>query len=137
MKREQVDDILKKYKAGLSSLNEEHLLLSKTDEMEDSDKIWFSYLKKNQVKVPTSIENDIWQTLVRRKQKIRMRRITAVAAAVLLFLSLFLFKTHQNQQEQIRKKALLQEAISMVSDKEENLTKTVLYQDQYVIIYSK
>jgi len=138
MKKQQSDELLKKYEAGLTSLSEEEQLREAAEDLEGADRTWFSFLKKNKATIPTDLDVLLQQQMRKQQRSIRLRQFTTVAASLVLFFSAWIFlKMHQNQQEQIRKEALLQEAISMVSDSEENSAKTVLYQDEYVIIYTK
>ena len=142
MRREQLHDLFEKYYNAETNLQQEKLL---REEVRQSDDFWeendlFDYFEQ-EASVPENLEDDIFLQLTKKdanREAMRMRfiRIAAVAAAVLLFFSVFLLRPKNNSTLKLttdEQFAVLEQALVQVSyslQPEENDDILIIFQDE-------
>ena len=141
MNKEQVDKLLKLFEQGLTSTEEEDVLLEHFSDSRTGDKVLFNYIMHQKKMVPDNLENQIWSSIQsgEKKKKRFMLRMTLAAASVILVISYLLIFVpgHQEEMTYREKVAILEEAQSMISGATENTTKReIIYEDDVLIIYT-
>jgi hypothetical protein len=140
MSEENSNDIIKKYKSGTSSLEEEKLLFNTNDESEASIKIWSAFVKKNKKEAPENFNNKLWESFeekTKRSNKFKTGILSAVASIALIF-SLFIYNNNQNTLTETEKQALLNEAKNMfIKADEEKVMYRKILENELVIVYTK
>jgi hypothetical protein len=138
MKEERINTLTSKYKAGETSRQEELYLQKNSTKIENAQKDIFRYIQHHKKKAPRDFNEKQWQIfeLKQKRRKIRRYSIISVAASVLIVVSLLLINTPQKEMDYLEKQALLEEALLMIENAEQDNQETVLYEDEMVIIYT-
>jgi len=140
MSEENIKSIIKKYKSASSSLEEEKLLFSSTEKMDEPLKIWTDFVRQNQKKAPENINDTLWASFEEKTKKTNKFKIgvLSAAASIALIFSLFMYNSNQNTLTEIEKQALLNEAKSMFieADEEKAMYRKIL-ENELVIVYTK
>lgn len=132
-------EILKKYKAGSSTLKEEKFLFNNADEISSEFDLWASFVKKNKKEIPENLNQKLWTSFeekTKRKSKFKIGILSA-AASIVVLLSVFIYNTNQNKLEETKKVALLEEAKRMFNNTDNEEMYTKLLEDELVIVYIK
>ncbi len=140
MSEENINDIIKKYKAGTSSLEEEKILFNSTDLADDSIKPWASFVKKTKIETPENFNEKLWTSFdakTKNPSKLKVGVLSAAASIALIF-SLLFYNSNKSELSESKKSVLLEEAKSMFADKnkEKAVYKKILEND-LIIVYSK
>ena len=140
MREEHINELITKYKAGLTSVKEEEELFNNSPESDERLQQIASFKESQKVKVPENLKEKLWvdfeEKIVEKKSK-PIYKWSAVAS-VLLILALSLNYSHQKNQEELEKQALLEEAKSMFADTKEPLKMNkILFEDETLIVYTK
>ncbi len=142
MKKEFINKRLQSYEEGLTSSAEEKELLSLLSNSEKGANAWFKYLKLHKSKAPENLENSIWMSIQSREKRNRKTAFLklAAAASVVLAVSIFLVARpkHYIEMSYNEKAEMLESALSLIPDNQNNKTLTeILYEDENIIIYTK
>ena len=138
MKSSAKDDLMRKYLAGESTLEEEEKLFNPGDQRTGIE-AWSTYVNQNRKKTPAGLADSIWANIKardRRKQRFLVG-LYGIAASVALCIAVLVYKTDNKNTDYAEKEALLNEALSLLS-KEPNPdgNQRIIYEDDMVIIYS-
>ncbi len=139
MNEETIKNIIEKYKAGASSLEEEKRLLHSAKKMEQPLKKWFDFVKLNQNKIPKNFNDSLWESFEAKTKKTQKRKVGlwSVAASITLVLSLFVYNMNSNELSESEKSALLEEARSMfVDDNKEQKIYNKILENDLIIVYT-
>lgn len=139
MKDSNTERLVKKYKEGQSTLNEEQLLFKNTENLEPSIDAWSSFVKNNKKETPKEFNADLWKSFQKRTNKKRKLfvGILSAAASVVVLMALFLGNPKQDQLNYVEKEAMLSLAKKMVSNSNASeAEERIIYENDIVIIYT-
>lgn len=140
MNEEIIKNIIEKYKAGESSLQEEKKLFNTAKKMEEPLKKWSFFVKHNQKHIPENLNEKLWKSFeekIKKPNKLKIGLFSTAASIALIF-SLFFFNTHQNELSESEKSALLEEAKSMFVDENQHQeTYNKILENDLIIVYTK
>ena len=139
MEEDKIDDIIKKYEEGNSTLTEEQFLFDNSTNTESSLEKWSVFVKSNKVEIPKDFNNTLWDSFENKKnnkRKILIRTLSA-AASIIILISIFIGYPKQKELDYAEKKALLNEAIQMASNSgTEEIEQNIIYENDIIIIYT-
>lgn len=138
MKDKEIKELIEKYEAGSSSLNEEQLLFDKAEHTDSGISAWSTFVKSNKIEASQGLNNSIWKTFINRK--VRKRRytvgITSIAASIALIITLSLSNSIKDNSYN-EKEAALNEALSMFARTEqEKMQQSIIYENEMIIIFT-
>ena len=139
MKEHKTERLIKKYKEGESTLNEEQFLFDSTENLDPSLEAWSTFVKSNKTETPEDLNEILWESFQNKKNKKRKLFISimSTAASVILLISLFLGNPKQEALNYAEKEALLSLAKKMVSNSDVVETEQrIIYENEIVIIYT-
>ncbi|WP_400079348.1 hypothetical protein [Winogradskyella sp. R77965] len=139
MKDDNTERLIKKYKEGQSTLNEEQLLFESTENLEPSIDAWSTFVKHNKKEIPEDFNAQLWQSFEKRTNKKRkvFVGILSAAASVVLLVSLFLFNQNHDEMSYAEKETLLNLARDMVYNTDSaEVEERIVYENDIVIIYT-
>ena len=138
MNKGQIEELIKKYEVGASTLSEEQFLINNADNLNPTIKPWFKFIKLNKRKAPQGLKDSLWESI--QTKRIKKRRLTigimSAAASVIILLSITFFG--YEKQSYNEKEALLSEALSMFenTDHQVHEEQNIIYEDEMIIIYT-
>lgn len=139
MKEDKTERIIKKYKEGNSTLEEEQFLFENSKSSEHELKAWSTFIQNNKVETPENFNEALWESFENkkdRKRKIFVSIMTA-AASVIILLSLYMTNFKQKELNYTEKEALLNQALNMVSNSgPTEAQRSIIYENDMVIIYT-
>jgi GTP-binding protein EngB required for normal cell division len=141
MEKEKIKALMEKYISGRSTLEEEALLIKHSHDENQYPSSWFSYLKSIRKSPSPKLNDTIWKAIQKKeKRKYTYKIMIAGMSAAASIALLLVFNEPEPISESTslaEKKALLKEALSMFEDEESTSSKkTVLYEDEMIIIYT-
>jgi len=142
MNREQVDILLMKYEQGLVSQDEMDLLMEQFEDSRSGPGVWFNFLRLQKKKAPENLNHQVWsaiQSHVKKKNR-RVTLIISAAASLAILISLiFITPTLRNQKEMTyeEKAAKLEEALSLISEHNNQANREIIYEDEIILIYTE
>jgi len=139
MKDDNTERLIKKYKEGQSTLNEEHVLFECTENLEPSIDAWSTFVKHNKREAPKDFNAHLWQSFQKRTNNKRKLSISVLSAAasVVVLMAFFLGNPKQDQLKYAEKEAMLTLAKKMVSNSDAVETEErIIYENDIVIIYT-
>jgi hypothetical protein len=139
MSKETIDKIKEKYEAGTSTLSEEKLLFTTSNETDPRIEAWSAFVSQKKKTAPLDLSTSIWNSIEKKKRKKHQLSIRVMLAAASVFLIAFLALNQFSNKEisHKEKEALLAEALDMFSDSEpKELAQNIIYEDDMVIIYT-
>lgn len=139
MKKESIKTLKEKYYAGSTSLEEEQQLIRESSQEDSSTGKIASFLEGQKYQVPHGFNDELWHSFEERitVPKKSRRWIWSAAASIVLLLSFYFLNIHEENADEIRKQALLEEAKSMFVDQEEPIkTDKILFEDETLIVYT-
>lgn len=134
MKEDNINKLIEKYKSGETTLEEERALFKMESQSESPLTKWFDYINHNNNRVPDNLKETLWDSFQNRK-KMQTNWIVAslaVAAKLLIILTLAINTTKKKEMDYAQKQALLEEARNMFKES----TTKILYEDDYIQIYT-
>ena len=137
MNNRKSDDLIEKYLAADSTLEEEDKLFNSDNQL-PGIKEWSTYIIQKRKKAPSHLKDSIWATIQTRKRKKQwfLVGLSGVAASFALSITIFIYSTVNMHSDYKKKEALLNEALSMFSDDQPIPEKQgIIYEDDMVIIY--
>lgn len=139
MKEKKIDNLIEKYEAGASTSQEEQFLFDNAENSGSTIEAWSTFVKRNKSEAPENFNDTLWDSFQNRN--IRKRRfkiaIMSAAASVLLIIALFIGNPGQKKLSYSEKEALLNQALNMFPDSEQEITKgNIIYEDEIIIIYT-
>ncbi|MEL7001771.1 MAG: hypothetical protein AAFN93_03450 [Bacteroidota bacterium] len=136
MSKEKSDDLIDKYLAAESTLEEEKKLFNSE---QTGLEAWSNYVKQKKKKAPTDLNAKIMasiQTRKRRKQRF-LFGVSAAAASLVLFMVLFMSNKSNHEMNYAEKEAKLNEALSMFPDDDPvKSERDIIYEDEIIVIYT-
>jgi len=139
MKEDKTKRLIKKYKEGQSTLNEEQFLFHSTESLDPSLDAWSTFVKNNQTETPKDFNAQLWESFQNRKNRKRKLfiGIFSAAASVVLLVSLFLGTPKQDELNYAEKEAMLSLAKEMVSNSDSvEIEQNIIFENEIVIIYT-
>lgn len=140
MNEETIKNIIQKYKAGESSLDEEKILFNSVKKTEESIQTWASFVKKSRIISTENLNEKLWKSFEKKTKKLNKFRlgILSAAASIALIFSIFIYNNHQNELSESEKSALLEEARNMFVDenKQQDIYQKIL-ENELIIVYTK
>ncbi len=142
MNREQVDELLEKYEQGLASQEEMDLLMEQFEDSWTGPGVWFNYLRLQKKKAPENLNYQVWSAIQSQEKK-KNRKITlfisAAASLAILISLIFISPSLRNQKEMTyeEKAAKLEEALSLISENNEQADRKIIYEDEIIVIYTE
>ena len=142
MNREQVDELLEKYEQGLASQEEMDLLMEQFEDSRTGPGVWFNYLRGQKKKAPENLNYQIWSAIQSQEKK-KNRKITlfiSAAASLAILISLIIISPSLRNQKEMtyeEKAAKLEEALSLISENNEQADRKIIYEDEIIIIYTE
>lgn len=142
MNREQVDELLEKYEQGLASQEEMDLLMEQFEDSRSGPGVWFNFLRLQKKKAPENLNHQVWST-IQSQEKNKNRKITlfisAAASLAILISLIFISPSLRNQKEMTyeEKAAKLEEALSLISENNEQADRKIIYEDEIILIYTE
>jgi len=139
MSEREFEELMAKYLAGETTLEEEAHLFTNNTEHQESEP-WFSYIQLKRRKAPAHLKSKLLATF--DAQKLKRRRflvnISSLAASIALFVAISIGYTSNEQKSYKEKEALLKEALSMFpAENEPSAKQKIIYEDDLVIIYTE
>jgi hypothetical protein len=138
MSKKIKEELIKKYLAAESSLEEEQKLFNNENNAPDLD-AWATYVKHNRKKGTNHLKESIWHSIETRKKR-RQRylyAIPAAAASIALLVTFFITKPNEPSITDEEKWALLTEALTMFpEDTTTDEQRNILYEDETIVIYT-
>ena len=137
MKDKEIEQLIEKYEAGDSSLQEEQFLF---DNAENSKiEAWSAFAQRNKVEAPNHFNDNLWESFQKRtikKRRFKIRIISA-AASIILIIALSVGNLGEKELTYNEKADLLAQALSMFPDTEQEVAqKSIIYEDDIVVIYA-
>ena len=122
MSEEKLNDDLKNYWDGETSLSEEEALFFNEKRAPELE-AWATYVQQKKVKAPSHLQDSIWSAIENRnKSKKRMiYSLSGVAASILLVIAFFI-QPRNADMGYAEKEALLEEALAMFPDENQKQT---------------
>ena len=139
MRDDRKAEILKKYREGSTSLNEEEELFAFVKRTESPIGDWATFKKKSTSKSPENFNELSWGKFENRRNKKKKRHIGifSAAASILLIFSILKKSSNTDDLNFSEKEILLNHALSMVSESQKiEKEKRVLFEDELLIIYT-
>lgn len=139
MEKVDIKKLLEKYKNGISNLEEEAFLKTNKKNLDVKEEVYFTYLEKKKTSVPKNLNNRLWESFEKERNKVRRLRVGvfSAAASLALIISLFLISPIEEEMSYEEKLALLKEAKAMIADSEQGSnTKNIVYEDELIRIYT-
>lgn len=131
----KIEEIIKKYMAGESSMEEEKELLESREKLDPALKAWSQYVQNSKKQAPEGLVDTISVTASNRGRVIKMA-VFAAAASILLLLGFYLGGSLQKQENKemslSEKQEKLAEAYAMFDDSE-----NIIYEDDLIILYTE
>lgn len=139
MNKEQIENLIEKYEAGSSTLQEEQFLFDNAENSNPAIAAWSAFVKSKKKKAPSNFRDSLWTSIQTRKIKKRRLAIGIMSAAASLLL-LITISVNFRGSEKIsykEKEALLSEALSMFEGAEQmQAEQSIIYEDEMIIIYT-
>lgn len=136
MRKEDSDDLIKKYLAAETTLEEEETLFESKNQLSEIAE-WSTYVKQKRKKAPAHINDSILASIQARKRQQVVVGLSGIAASIALVIAFFIYNTGMNSLTYEEKEVRLKEALSMFSDETHApVNHSVLYEDDMVIIYT-
>ena len=139
MKEKNINKLTEKYEVGASTLQEEQFLFDNAENSESGIEAWSTFVKRNKKEAPENFNDKLWNSFQNRinKQRRFKIRIISAAASVLLIIALSIGSLIQKELSNNKKEALLNQALSMFADSEQEITmENIIYEDEIIIIYT-
>ena len=140
MREDNINNLIKKYKSGTSSLEEEQFLFDNLDKLDSDIKATAVFVKVNRKEVPGNLNEKLWDSFDEKKKnpnKFKYHFI-AIAASIALLFTLFISNQKGSKQSYSDKVALLNEAKSMFKDTKESLTiHNIIIESDLIALYTK
>ena len=139
MKEDKTKVLLKKYKEGYTTLDDEQFLLDKTSGITPSLDEWSTFVKNNKIETPHNFNEKLWESFQNKKNRKRkvFVGIMSAAASLLLFITFIITNQKQEELNYSEKEALLSLAKEMVSNSDStDNEKNIIYENDMVIIYT-
>lgn len=133
MKEEHIKSLKEKYKAGLTSLEEEDFLFKKSYQYDEEIKSISSFISEYKIETPKNLNENLWSSF---ESKISTKKLITplgwiAAASIILIFSLYLGYNYKNKLSELKKHALLEEAKGMFLKKNNK----ILFEDEFLIVY--
>ncbi len=139
MKEKTIERLIKKYKEGASTLQEEQVLFDNSENSPSMMDAWAAFINQNKIEVPRNLNDRLWdsfQNRTTRKRRLKIKILSA-AASVLLLIAFFIGFREQKQLSYKEKEVLLNEALNMFVDYEQEIAReSIIYEDEQIIIYT-
>lgn len=139
MKKETTKNLIKKYEAGTSTLEEERQLFDSTHESEAKIEALSHFVKQNKIEIPEGFNDTLWDSFEKKNNRTRKLKfgILSAAASVLLIITLFISYPTQQELSYSEKEALLTESLNMFANTNEvKREHTIIYESDLIIIYN-
>lgn len=139
MNNKEIEKLIEKYEAGVSTLSEEQFLFNNTEYSDQNIAAWATFVKANKKTAPASFNESLWNAIQTRKNKQRRFTIGLISAAATLFLlvAIPICKIAYEKYSYKQKEMLLSEAYSMFNEAaQEQAKQNVIYEDELIIIYT-
>ncbi|MEQ8546808.1 MAG: hypothetical protein RIC03_02805 [Cyclobacteriaceae bacterium] len=142
MSEKKSEELIAKYLAGETTLEEEEILFSGNTQQTEM-KHWFGYLHEKRAKAPAHLKDNLLAAIEAQKlKKLKKRRflvsISSLAASIVIIVAVSIGYSSSQQKSYEEKEALLKEALSMFPAEHEPPTaQRILYEDDMVIIYTE
>ena len=142
MNRERVDELLEKYEQGLASQDEIELLLEQFENSRSGPGVWFNYHRLQKRKAPETLQNQV-RSAIQTQEKKKTRKITlfiSAAASLAILISLIILSPSLRNQKEMsydEKVAKLEEALSLISENNEQADRKIIYEDEIIVIYTE
>ena len=140
MSPDKIKELIQKYEAGMSTLEEEQFLLEQAKHEDTGMAAWATYVKHKKSKVPQNLNEDLWASFEKKTNtKRRYLYWLTAAVSVLFVLGIWVAQTTEKIQSLAEKKALLEEARSMLAPTPQKMKieNEIIYEDDILIIYNK
>ena len=141
MEKRIFKDLMKKYAAGHSTLEEEAFLIKNSTNKKSLETQWLRYVNGKK-KIPAADLNaKVLEAINKKEKKSQNRKLVVgfmtIAASLLLLLIYFRPEPIPETKSLAEKQALLKEALAMFDNNSINKkNKKVLYEDEIIIIYA-
>lgn len=141
MDSKQLEQLLKKYDEGQSSLDEERILMEHAGTSGKEMSAWARFVNHHKKTAPDGLAEDLWSSIEsgeKRKRRFVLRLVSAAASVLLLItFSLTLTRKAPDEMSYEEKQALLEEALSLFSSgNDKQTTKEIIYEDEFLMIYT-
>lgn len=144
MKAKKIKELTEKYEAGDSTLKEEQSLFDSAENSGSTIEPWSAFVKGNKREAPGNLNETLWSSFQNRTSRRRKLRIATMSAAasVMLIIAILIINPGQKQLSYSEKEALLEQAINMFEDSEQEIVgqeimeQEVIYEDELIIIYT-
>lgn len=140
MNEENIKNLIKKYKTGRSSLEEEKIIFNTDFDSEEGVKIWSSYAKENKIVTPENLNEKLWDSFEEKNVNSNKNKlwIYSAVASIVLIISIFINFKSENRLSNNEKQALLNEARSMFTDtNQNNYVNHIILESDLVVVYTK
>ncbi|NQU52335.1 MAG: hypothetical protein HQ522_07320 [Bacteroidetes bacterium] len=139
MNKEKIENLIEKYEAGASTLQEEQFLFDNAENSDPTIEAWSAFVKHKKKVAPQNLNDSLWASIQTRKIKKRsfVISIMSTAATVLLFIFISVNYLSSKKMSYKEKEALLSEALSMLDIQKQIIAEqSIIYEDEMIIIYS-
>lgn len=138
MENEKQTSLTSKYLNAKTSLSEEEVLFSNSQDTDTGIDNWSKYVRHTRKSAPTDLNSNLWKrSSLSKNAKTRIIiPLVTMAASVLLFFMVRHFDKPFNGPSYQEKKMLLEEALAMFDETEQNTTENkIIYNDDLIVIY--
>jgi hypothetical protein len=140
MQDKKIKNLIEKYEAGESSLEEEKFLFDNAGDSGGTLVAWSTFVKNNKKTAAANFNETLWESFERQRNKKRRLIIGALSAAasiVLITVSLFISNTQENELSYNEKAALLQESLEMFASVDgAQLEQDIVFENDLIVIYT-
>lgn len=137
MREEPINQLLKKYKLGETSLKEEEILFDNAEKLDLQFSELSRFIKKSKKEIPDNFNSKLWNSFKKeqkKKSRFKIGVFSGIAASFLLII--VLYNNHLIKSDYQQKEALLNEVKSMFETKEETRYKLIVEND-LIAVYTK
>ena len=140
MSPDKIRKLIQKYEAGMSTLEEEQFLLGQVKHEDTGMAAWANYAKHKKSKVPQNLNENLWASFEKKTNTKRRYLYWVTAAASVLFaLGIWATQNTEKKQSLAEKKALLEEARSMLipAPQKVKIENEIIYENEFIAIYAQ
>ena len=139
MKEERIENLIKKYQAGASTLDEEQFLFNNSEKSEPTMEAWSAFVKRNKNEAPQNLNGKLWHSFRNRRNKKRrfLFGTVSAAASVLLIIAVITFIPEQKKLSYAEKEAILNQVQDLFAGTEQDvIQQSIIYENEMIVIYT-
>ncbi|RCS26540.1 hypothetical protein DUT90_12345 [Polaribacter sp. WD7] len=140
MSEESIKKIIKKYKSGTSTIADENFLFENVTNTDKTTHYIAAFIKESKLQTPRNLNNTLWDSFEKKTKKKKEFKLAllALAASVVLIISVYINNKRSDTLDIQRKEALLNEAKSMFKNSEDpQIIHHIIIESDLLVVYTK